>query len=384
MATASAMRSLTAAVHRGTEYFSRGAPMDVAYIRGTLRDFLRDAIRDISRDFIAAHAVHGDKTPTVVHYTSLQTLFSMLHGGADLRLGKPPVDPSIRLNTPTAPQTDEQTNSEPKPSGSIIETKAMSNGGAVAPTDRRYLRLYDCANLNDPLEGLYFLRELVGTQDTLDVLEYVAQVPAYITSFVTPQTYTNSTFPDQLTRKSNTRDNLVFWRHYAQEGRGCSIAIPVGRFSPDQCAAVLQRVIYGPDAAIRNARRLQPVLSCLGHIAQSARKDRLAVVRRQVAATLLECLGGLPYLYKSSAYSYEEECRIVAMESDLEEHGEILYDFETRPTGAGRLRMYGQHPCLRLTNLLATDTVITLGPSIPNADYVQYVIEQLLRYSFSA
>ena len=63
----------------------------------------------------------------------------------------------------------------------------------------------------------------------------------------------------------------------------------------------------------------------------------------------------------------------------LREYGGILYDFETRPEGSGRLRMYGHHPCLRLTNILATDSVITLGPSIPNADYVQYAIEQLLR-----
>ena len=92
MATTSGIRDLKAAVSRGSEYFSAGDPMDVAYIGTTLRDFLRDAVAEIKRKFLAEHDVDRDKTPIVVHYTSLRTLFSMLHGGAELLLGQTPVD----------------------------------------------------------------------------------------------------------------------------------------------------------------------------------------------------------------------------------------------------------------------------------------------------
>ena len=351
--------------------------MDVAYIGNTLRDFLSEAVAEIKREFIGEHDVERDKTPIVVHYTSLRTLFSMLHGGVELRLGQADVDlggeargsPSLREGKPASHAQE--------PTGPVTEAhaSATAHGNGRTSIDRRYLRLYDCANLNDPLEGAYFLKELVGTQDTLDIVKHVVQVPAYIASFVTPKTKTKT----KTDAKSDASDNLVFWRHYSQEGRGCSISIPVGRFASVQCEATLQKVIYGCDAATRNARRLRPVLDCLRGIVQSAPEDRRRLVQQQIAATVLECLGEIPYLYKSSAYRYEEECRVVAMESHLEKHGGILYDFETRPEGLGRLRMYGQHPCLGLTNILATDSVITLGPSIPNVDYVQYAIQQLLR-----
>ena len=324
--------------------------MDVAYVKVVLRDVLCDAVNEVKHEFIAEHNVDTDKTSVVVHYTSLHALFSMLHGSAE-----PSRRPSL---------------ADP---GAYPDPPAKTPANQEAPTDRRYLRLYDCANLNDPLEGAYFLKELVGMQDTLGILEYVLQVPAYITSFVTPiQNENNRT-------NNKARDNLVFWRLYGQEGRGCSISIPVGRFTSSQCEATLQKVDYGRDNAASHAGRLRPVVNCLDEIVEAATENRRPKVQRQVAATLLECLGEIPYLYKSSAYDYEEEYRIVAMEADLESHGGIRYDFEARPGQCGRLRMYGQHRCLGLTNILATDSVITLGPSIPNVDYVQYAIERLLK-----
>ncbi len=320
--------------------------MDVAYVRDRLSDFLRAAVNEVTGEFIAQHDVAPPTTPVVVHYTSLPALFSMLHGSAEPNLEQ----------TPAVPPADSDASTTPR-------------GHRATGTDRRYLRLYDCANLNDPLEGAYFLKELVAPHDTLNVLEYVVQAPVYIGSFVTHRQNT----------QNKARDNLIFWRHYGREGRGSSIAIPVDRFSPSQCAATLHKVVYSQDAAAANALLLRPVLQCLYPIVRAAHKDRRQAVQRQVAATLLECLGAIPYLYKSHAYSYEEECRIVATASDLESHGGVRYDFEARPGDSGRLRMYGQHWCLRLTNILATDSVITLGPSVPRVDYVQYAIEQLLK-----
>ena len=377
--TSSSIRDLKAAISAGQSYFSAGPPMDVAYVRDRLRDVLRDAVQEVKGHFIAEHNVDTDSTPVVVHYTSLRALFSMLHRSVEPHVDQEPSGPGAAADTSTTAEGNLHASPEEGFAGAPADgnVPGVSGGNDDRPTDRRYLRLYDCANLNDPLEGAYFLKELVGEQDTLEVvLEHVIQVPAYITSFVTPKQNADNR-PQQ--RNQRARDNLAFWRLYGQEGRGCSITIPVGGFQPQQRSATLQKVIYGYDSARTNARRLRPVLECLSPIVQGAGQSRRPAVQRQVAATLLECLGEIPYLYKSSAYSYEEECRIVAMESDLEGHGGILYDFEAGRGESGRLRMYGQHPCLRLTNILATDSVITLGPSIPNADYVQYAIERLLR-----
>ena len=93
---------------------------------------------------------------------------------------------------------------------------------------------------------------------------------------------------------------------------------------------------------------------------------------------ILESLEEIPYLYKSDAYKYERECRLVALESHFKHHGGIRYAFEKWSGASGRLRMYGQHPNLSLTNILSTGSIITLGPAVPNADHVQYAIEQLL------
>ena len=365
MDMSSKIQDLQAAIRNGREYFSSGDPMDVAYIKYTLRDVLRDAVNAVKSEFIHDHEANTNSSALVVHYTSLGTLFSMLHGGAE------PLHRERSVATGSTTREDADASSEPAPTTSLNEAGASTTAhkNDAAPTDRRYLRLYDCANLNDPSEGIYFLRALVNPEDTLGILDHVVHIPAYITSFVTSQ-------PNATPPKYN---NLVFWRHYGQEGRGCSIAIPVKRFAPDQCAAKLQKVIYDPDKTTTNARRLRPILECLGCISAASQEDRQPAIRRLLAAMLLDYLGEIPYLYKSSAYAHEEECRIVAMECDLRNHGGIYYDFVARPRGPDLLRMYGQHPCLCLTNILATDTVITLGPSIPNKDYVQYAIEHLLR-----
>lgn len=52
---------LNAAIERGQEYFLRGAPMDVAFVRGPLREVLRAVIGDVKREFISEHDLGSDE-----------------------------------------------------------------------------------------------------------------------------------------------------------------------------------------------------------------------------------------------------------------------------------------------------------------------------------
>ena len=320
------IQHLERVIRNSGDYFQSGSARAIDYVKYAIGSALRAAVNEATTDLLPTHDVDTTQITDVVHYTSLQALFAMLYGSIE------PADPSI---------------------------PAQANRTV---TDHKFLRLYDSANLNDPSEGAYFLKRLTEAYD-------VVRVPAYIASFVTPNEAAENPVRD-------TRDNLVFWRHYGQDGRGCSISIPANRFAPDRSELTLRTVVYGSIDASEHADRLRPIVRLLNPIiSENASLD----LRRQVAATILESLGEIPYLYKSSAYMYEKECRIVALESAFDSYGKIRFDFDQRPGRSGRLRMYGQHPLLSLTNILSTGSVITLGPAVPIVDNVQYAVEKLLR-----
>ena len=322
--TSIAIRTLDQAIDNREAYFRVNNEKTLDYLRNVIAPALNDAVNEATKRLLHRHQVDITRIVNVVHYTSLQALFSMIYDG-------------------------------PEPSEA---SKSAQTG--YRKTDYRFLRLYDSANLNDPSEGSYFLKRFTKAYN-------VVREPAFIASFVTPHRPENS---------ETIRDNLVFWRHYGKDGRGCSISIPADRFAPTRSDLILQAVTYGTKCADKDAQELRSVVERLDPVLKDATGN--SELEKQIAATILESLGKIPYLYKSSAYEYEGECRIIARGRDFRNHGGILYAFEGQPHNSGRLRMYGQHPCLNLSNILSTGSVITLGPAVPNADNIQYALEQLL------
>lgn len=321
--TTSMLRNLPLLVRNIDAYIERDRGAE--YVRHAIGPALIAALADVIPTLIPRHHVDLNQVTEVVHYTTLKSLFSLLYG--------------------TTPPRDPSKTTKPEPPATV----------------GRFLRLYDSANFNDPTEGTYLLSRFTDAYDVL-------MVPAYIASFVTPDKARRNSIAD-------TRNNLVFWRHYGDEGRGCSISIPADRFAPSRSNLQLQKVTYGRTHANRAAKKLRGVVR---HLEPLMSDSASPGIRRQVAATILSSLGQLPYLYKSRAYSYEQECRLVALESALTHYGGIQYDFVEPSDRTGRIRMYGQHPCLTLTNILSTGSVITLGPCVPNADNIKYAIEKLL------
>ena len=333
----SAIEHLDRAIRDRHDYFrSPDIALTIYYIRHVIEPALRVAVREHTTSLLSKQEVDTTQTREVIHYTGMDTLFAFLSG-----LGEP------------GHISDNDNDLE-----SYNNERSLNN--------TKFLRLYDSTNLNDPTEGHYFLKRLTSAYSVL-------RVPAYITSFVRPRK--TATNPDStIDKAAKARDNLVFWRHYGEDGKGCSISIPADRFTSER-SLTLYSVIYGSQAADSAAEEIRPVIERVDDILSPDLNPR---AQRQLAATIIRALGELPYLYKSSAYDYEEECRLMFLESSPEHKDPIQYEFRQTSGGHGRPRMYVNHPCLNLTNVLSTGSCITLGPCVPNVDNVQYTIDKLL------
>lgn len=277
-------------------------------------------------EVLEAHSDADAEKTRVVHYTSLGATVSMLEAAANAR-GK---DPAVV---------------DPKP----------------------VFRLYDSAHLNDPDEGRYVLRKLAESYEWL--VEFPSR-NAYIASFITPE-------------DTGAIDNLSFWRAYGDEGTGCSLSLHV----PVNLA---RRVLYGSKSVDMVRNRLRPMLEALDRVAVAARERPLEkVVRGFLAQAAAESLEPIRYLYKSKAYEYEKECRVITtLTNDRRPTGKSCVTcsqddvrFECR-AHAGRpahIRHYCEPPELSMRKLLASGTEIVIGPRVPEPESVRSCFRTLLR-----
>ena len=147
---------------------------------------------DILRNLYPLAPLGGRSPKYLIHYTSLDTLFSMLD----------------RVNPD-------------------------------------YLRLYDTIHTNDPTEGRFFRESLQTTaRSVFDRLPRMILRPepdyAYIASFVRAFGLAAA-------------DKLDYWLAYGRKGYGCSIAVPLSDFST---SLPILRVQYGRPATRRAGERL--------------------------------------------------------------------------------------------------------------------------------
>ena len=136
---------------------------------------LQDALRDISaRNVPVTLRIEGPgerglgEPPithmSVVHYTSAQTAFALLHG-------------------------------------------------ALSEEPGASLRLYDSEHTNDPKEGSYFFQGLSISRRSTTGLAAATPSHAYLTSFLIPRV------------AEDLSDDLTFWRTYGRDGQGCSLQV---------------------------------------------------------------------------------------------------------------------------------------------------------------
>lgn len=124
--------------------------------------------------------------------------------------------------------------------------------------DPGYLRLYDTIYSNDPTEGVFFLNQtkLISGRLYSSLPQFIHDHNpgyAYIVSFV------------QANKKS-ARDKLKYWLAYGRNGHGCSIAIPYDDFSPE---LPMLHVQYGKSAVKKTAKKLVSLFNSFDSSVQS-------------------------------------------------------------------------------------------------------------------
>ena len=269
----------------------------------------------------------------VVHYTTLETLMSILG-----------VEASRQAHQLVS---------------------GASSGSVDDRRDNRYLRLYDTNYSNDPNEGDFFVsvadrqhKILSNYRSVWKLLEERSAVPAYVTSFACVSSL------DEV-------DDLVFWRTYGKEGRGCALAFPVSCFWEETS---LYRVRYGESAVAECLDSLGELLDEYGKVEGS---PSIQGTRRtsDLPKPIQNVLSPLVYLCKADAYEYEKEARMVVPFSDLKNG---LYVQSSSRGKQVTWRHFAEVPSLAIGRLFVSNAFVVLGPTVEYAANVQFVLEQIL------
>ena len=228
-----------------------------------------------------------------------------------------------------------------------------------------YLRLWDSAHFNDPDEGRYLTRT---TQwKGIDWLPMPVRGHAYIASFIFDEG-----------NRADIKDNLIFWRTYGKDGHGCSLEMPGGQFTREEFTDFpLSRVLYGNNDAQKTMNKLMDIdnefISDIRKIFDPVRKFVDIEFIDDIIADNFE---PTRYLYKSQAYDYENECRLVLTDNIM---GNLpKFHYISSDSGHEDVRQYYEHQMLSIKNILVSGTTITLGPSVKNQERITAYLNHLL------
>ena len=283
----------------------------------------------LCRNTLKDHYVLADGLSHLVHYTSIDTLLSMLNV---------PINPTEPLRL----------------SGDSSRFKTDLDGTG-------FLRIYDTVYSNDPYEGRFFVDSVDGDHpfrndynELWDLFEQRSALPAYAASLVCVSDW----------RKA---DDLIFWRTYGQDGTGCAIAFPLYCF---QGFENLHRVLYGAEPIESCLNKLHELLQQYSQIAGSAHIESLKSSR-----DIENMLAPLVYLHKSKAYSYEKEARIIVpFSNDIV----VNYQLSSPDQTERKWRHYADLETLEIRRLLQSNSRIILGPTVYSSENIKFVLQQIL------
>ena len=295
-----------------------------SYVINVVTSNLEEVLRDLRARIEEPHMLDESEVGqpnVVIHYTSIAALVSMLQGAADEEV-------------------------------------------------RSSLRLYDSNHFNDPDEGNFFDRYFnPKSQLVRELLDTTYSPHAYVASFIIPYDKAGGSGNNA---QRDMSDNLVFWRTYGREGAGCSLTLVVPR-------SQLRRVRYGRDAVRKTGQILSSALDSIHECLSPLLGLSLPVdIEQHLKRTVAGHIDRIRYLYKSEAYDYEREFRIVIPEVDAEK-GLITFHYEERDGFDIRIKHYYENKELEVQEILVTGSSITLGPRVSKPDNMRYYLESLLR-----
>lgn len=295
----------------------------------------------------------GTSLIKAVHYTSLETLITILNKA---------VHKSTQHFDPYAFRAD-------------------------VPFGVGYLRLYSSDRSNDPQEGTYLeskAREFATTHTTNGGESFLTDLiwPA-ITNLVQPSKPEDSyaflaSFIMPIEGNSDqTGDLLPLWRAYGQDGHGCSITATLNPSLP------LFRVEYGRDKAQKLIKiilfTISPVLQLITPPID-IEPELVTSLKNLIRSSVTEKTQRLHYLFKSEAYKYENEFRVIIMPGEAEE----TFTEYVGPTQRGVTTQFTQNLHLSTDQnhgMFVTGSNITLGPRVRNPAATAYYIRQMLKKS---
>jgi len=174
------------------------------------------------------------------------------------------------------------------------------------------------------------------------------------------------------------RDNLAFWRAYGRNGEGCSLSFSLASPLPKN----FRKVCYGDKHVDKFEKKLESFFNNR-YAETNSFMVKIGEIHPNIQFSILKTIGEhmekIRYLYKSKAYAYEKECRLVLLESDVESN-DVCFECQDKNDSPARIRHYYEHPDLKIKKLLfSSESKIVIGPCVQNSDDVKYCIRTLLK-----
>lgn len=263
----------------------------------------------------------------------------------------------------------------PEPKTNLVHYTTWKNVQNMFSMDRGspMLRMYNYEQSNDPHEGQIRLPEW---EEVLRDANWLDEFLKRSSRWTEDMKFGGTTYGCSFSSgPSGVEDDLTYWRLYGNDGQGCSLKISV------PYAENVYKVRYrGKDFNDRSqpekeedeqvAGRLRALFEVGKETVDRAPDSYRSIVRETVAEGLLQILYGYYHLVKHTAYAGEHEWRMIAV---MPWRDRIRYD----TTSENLVRRYIEGP--PLSQLLSTDSVITIGPTVLNRGAARAYLEHLVR-----
>lgn len=236
------------------------------------------------------------------------------------------------------------------------------------------LRLSDTSTMNDPEEGrattessfiLHVLTEEFGTESWL----WRRYGAANVCCFVGIEHAGEQTI--------SPGDDLLYWRLYGNDCRGVSITMPPHVASDLEQKSIVNRVTYTDEEPLRiDWREFSALLRDLDELRAEAKR---VGVWADVGSDVLKVCDQIfkqRFLRKRSHYEMEREYRTVVFASDEGDNGK--FSKRGRHVQYGRVRCYVQIPELGCEKIFTTNSQVTIGSNVPEAENAREAIRGLI------
>ena len=225
---------------------------------------------------------------------------------------------------------------------------------AMLKDENPVFRLYNLETANDPMEGRARPREW----------EAAIERPSL-------RPNESSAYGCCFTSGKGVDDNLVWWRLYGDDGKGCCITVPagVGMYRVRYRKASVERTSEEQEEDEGVTEDLRQLREACGHTVAQLDNRHKEPIGKMFVEVMRHVLEGYSYLVKDVAYSDEEEWR----QLNVWPSGETMRYDQSQSV----VRRYVEGPSLKA--LLTSKSAITIGPRVANAHVLQAYLKKLTR-----